>query len=143
MVDNIIEEGTKIKEKNMEPKKRGIKKILDELYNVTDEDIDGLILGQKIEEEEERLKILKELVGYKSFEDYVNDHEKEFDRIDISDDFKMIIISESIYPEIDIRILKKIGIIVDHFGLTVYIVHREEEKREKEEEKREKRERTT
>ncbi len=114
----------------MEPKKRGIKKILDELYNVTDKDIDGLILGQKIEDEEEKLKILKELVGYKSFEDYVNDHEKEFEKVDISDDFKMIIISESVYPEIDLDILKKMGIIVDHFGLTVYIIRKEEIKEE-------------
>ena len=45
---------------------------------------------QKIEDEEEKLKILKELVGYKSFEDYVDDHEKEFEKIDISDDFKTI-----------------------------------------------------
>lgn len=112
----------------MEPPKKPIKKLLDEIYGVIDEEIDGIILGQKIEEEEEKLKILKELVGYKSFEDYVNDHEKEFEKIDISDDFKMIIISESIYPEIDINILKKMGIIVDHFGLGVYIVRKEEEK---------------
>ncbi len=122
----------------MEPKKRGIKKILDELYNVTDKDIDGLILGQKIEDEEEKLKILKELVGYKSFEDYVNDHEKEFEKVDISDDFKMIFISESIYPEIDLGILKKMGIIVDHFGLIVHIIRKEEEKEKEEDKKREK-----
>lgn len=116
----------------MEPTKKPIKKLLDELYGVTDEDIDAMILGQKIEDEEEKLKILKELVGYKSFEDYVNDpsHEKEFEKVDISDDFKMIIISENIYPEIDIGILKKMGIIVDHFGLTVYIVRKEETKEE-------------
>ena len=110
--------------------KKSIKKLLDEIYGVTDEEIDSIILGQKIEDEEEKLKILKELVGYKSFEDYVNDHdhEKEFEKVDISDDFKMIIISENIYPEIDLRILKKMGIIVDHFGLTVYIVRKVEEK---------------
>lgn len=131
----------------MEPKKRSIKEILDELYNVTDEDIDGIILGQKIEDEEEKLKILKKLVGYKSFEDYVNDHDhdKEFEKIDISDDFKMIIISESVYPEIDINILKKMGIIVDHFGLTVYIIRKEDIKEEGEikEKKEEEEDRTT
>lgn len=112
-------------------KKKSIKEELDGLYGVTDEEIDSIILGQRIEDEEEKLKILKELVGYKSFEDYVNDHEKEFEKVDISDDFKMIIISESVYPEIDLNILKKMGIIVDHFGLTVYIVRKEEEKKEK------------
>ncbi len=106
---------------DMKRSKKSIKEELDKLYGVTDEEIDGIILGQRIEDEEEKLKILKELVGYKSFEDYVNDHEKEFGNVDISDDFKMIIISESVYPEIDIGILKKMGIIVDHFGLTVYI----------------------
>ena len=115
----------------MKSPKKSIKKLLDELYEVTDEEINGIILGQRIEDEEGKLKILKELVGYKSFEDYVNDHEKEFEKVDISDDFKMIIISESVYPEIDIGILKKMGIIVDHFGLTVYIVMKEEEKKEK------------
>jgi putative ribosome biogenesis GTPase RsgA len=117
----------------MEPKKC-IMKILDELYNITDEEIDGIILGQKIEDEEDKLKILKELVGYRSFEDYVNGHEKEFEKVDISDDFKMIFISESIYPEIDLSILKKMGIIVDHFGLTVYILKKEEDLKEKKEE---------
>ena len=112
-------------------KKKSIKEELDKLYGVTNEEINGIILGQKIEEEEEKLKIIKELVGYKSFEDYVNDHEKEFEKIDISDDFKMIIISESIYPEIDLDILKKMGIIVDHFGLTVYITRKEEDIKEK------------
>jgi len=111
-------------------KKKSIKEELDKLYGVTNEEIDSIVLGQKIEEEEDKIKILKELVGYKSFEDYVNDHEKEFEKVDISDDFKMIIISESVYPEIDIGILKKMGIIVDHFGLTVYIIRKEEIKEE-------------
>lgn len=111
-------------------KKKSIKEELDKLYGVTDEDIDKIVLDQKIEDEEDKIKILKELVGYKSFEDYVNDHEKEFEKVDISDDFKMIIISESVYPEIDIGILKKMGIIVDHFGLTVYIIRKEEIKEE-------------
>jgi len=109
----------------MKRPKKSIKEELDELYGVTDEEIDGIILGQRIEDEEEKLKILKELVIYKSFEDYVNDHEKEFEKVDITDDFKMIIIDESVYPEIDINILKKMGIIVDHFGLTVYITRKE------------------
>ncbi len=112
-------------------KKKSIKEELDKLYGVTDEEIDGIILGQRIEDEEDKLKILKELVGYKSFEDYVNGHEKEFEKVDISDDFKMIFISESIYPEIDLSTLKKMGVIVDHFGLIVHIIRKEEEKREK------------
>lgn len=111
--------------------KKSIKEELDKLYEVTDEEIDTIILEQKIEEEEEKLKILKELVGYKSFEDYVNDHEKEFEKVDISDDFKMIIIPEGIYPEIDLNVLKKMGIIIDHFGLTVYIIRKEEDIKEK------------
>jgi putative ribosome biogenesis GTPase RsgA len=118
-------------------KKKSIKEELDKLYGVTDEEINGIILGQRIEDEEDKLKILKELVGYKSFEDYVNDHEKEFEKVDISDDFKMIIIYESVYPEIDLGILKKMGIIVDHYGLTVYIIRKEPKEEDK------KRERTT
>ncbi len=105
----------------MEQPKKPIKKLLDELYNVTDDELDGLILGQKIEEEEEKIKILKELAKYGSFEDYVKDHEKEFEKVDISDDFKMVMIAEDIYPGIDLGILKKIGIIVDHFGIMVCI----------------------
>lgn len=103
------------------PSKKPIKKLLDELYGVTDEEIDKIILGQKIEDEEERVKILKELVGYKSFEDYVKDHEKEFGDIDISDDFKMVIIPGDKYPDIDFDIIKRIGIVVDHFGVLVFI----------------------
>lgn len=118
-------------------KKKSIKEELDELYGVTDEEIDSVILGQKIEDEEEKLKILKELVGYKSFEDYVNDHEKEFENVDISDDFKIVFISESIYPDIDIRILKKMGIIVDHFGLFVHIIRKEEDRIEEKNEEKE------
>jgi len=105
----------------MEPPKKPIKKLLDELYNVTDEDIDQIILGQKIEDEEEKVKILKELVGYKSFEDYVKDHEKEFDMIEITDDFKMIIIPGEKYPDISLDLIKKMGIIADHFSIFIYI----------------------
>lgn len=101
-------------------KKKSIKEELDEMHGVTDEEIDKIILEQKIEYEEEKLKILKELVGYKSFEDYVNDHDKEFEMVDISDDFKMIIIPDNVYPNIDLNILKKMGIIADHFGLLIY-----------------------
>ena len=120
----------------MEQPKKSIKKLLDEIYEVTDEEIDSIVLGQKIEDEEDKLKILKELLGYKSFEDYANDHEKEFEKVDISDDFKMIIISESIYPDIDLNILKKMGMIVDHFGLTVYIIRKEDIKEEEKEDKK-------
>jgi hypothetical protein len=112
----------------MESKKKSIKKLLDEIYNVTEEELDGLILGQKIEEEELKIKVLKELVNYKSFEDYIKDHEKEFEMIDISDDFKMIMISDDVYPEIDLDMLKKMGVIVDHFGLMVYISSVKEKK---------------
>ena len=103
-----------------------IKKILDELYGVTDEDIRKLILEQKIEEEEEKVKILKELIRYKSFEDYARDHEKEFEMVDINDDFSAIIISDDRYEYIDLGLLKKIGIIADHFGLMIHIVHQKD-----------------
>lgn len=109
----------------IEKKKKSIKETLDELYKVTDEEIDRIILEQKIEDEEEKIKILKELMGYMSFEDYVNDHEKEFEKMDISDDFKMIMISESIYPQIDLNLLKKMSVIIDHFGLLTYIIKEE------------------
>ena len=99
----------------------GIKEELDKLYNVTDEDIDQIILGQVIEDEEEKLKILKEIREYKSFEDYVKNHEKDFDTVDITDDFKMIFISSKDYPNIHLDLLKKIGIIADHYGIFIYI----------------------
>ena len=110
------------------PSKKPIKKLLDELYGVTDEEIDKLILGQKIEDEEEKVNILKELVGYKSFGDYVKDHEKEFERMDISDDFKMIIIPGDKYPDISLDLIKRLGIVADHFGIFIYIEPLEKEK---------------
>ncbi len=99
----------------------GIKDELDKLYNVTDEEIDQIILDQKIEDEEERLKVLKELKKYKSFEDYVNAHEKDFDMVEITDDFTMIIISGDVYPTIPLDIIKKVGIIADHYGIFVNV----------------------
>lgn len=103
-----------------------IKKILDEMYGVTDEDIHRMILDQKIEEEEEKLKTLKELVRYKSFEDYVRDHEKEFEIINVNDDCNAIIISDEEYPNISLDLLKRMGIIADHFGLMIHIVHQKD-----------------
>jgi hypothetical protein len=99
----------------------GIKEELDKLYNVTDEEIDKIILDQYIEDEEEKLNILKEIRKYKSFEDYVNDHEKDFDMVEITDDFKMIIISSKAYPNIHLDIIKKIGIVANHYGIFIYI----------------------
>lgn len=103
-----------------------IKKILDEMYGITDEDIRKMILDQKIEEEENKIKTLKELIKYRSFEDYVSGHEKEFESVDINDDFNAIIISDDKYPDINLDLLKKIGIIADHFGLFVHIVHQKD-----------------
>ena len=103
-----------------------IKIILDEMYGVTEEDIRKIILEQQIEEEEEKIRILKKLIRYKSFEDYVKDHEKEFDVVEINDDFTAIIISDDRYPDIDLDLLKKIGIVADHFGLLVHIVHQKD-----------------
>lgn len=103
-----------------------IKKILDKMYGVSDEDIRKMILEQKIEEEEDKIKILKELVKYKSFGDYVKDHEKEFEMVDINDDRNTIIISDDKYPNIDLDFLKKIGIIADHFELIIHVVHQKD-----------------
>lgn len=99
----------------------GIKEELDKLYNVTDEEIDQIILDQKIEDEEERLKVLKELRKYKSFDDYVNAHEKDFDMVEITDDFTMIIISGDVYPNIPLDSIKKIGTIADHYGIFINV----------------------
>lgn len=112
----------------------GIKKDLDKLFGVTDEEIDKIILEQQIEDEEKKVKILKELVGYKSFEDYVNDHEEEFDSVEITDDFKMIIISRDKYPDIELDKIKKIGIIGNHFGIFIYVEPVKEKGVEKEKE---------
>lgn len=103
-----------------------IKKFADEVYGVTDEDIRNIILEQKIEEEENKVNILKELIRYKSFEEYIRDHEKEFEMVDISDDFSSIIISDDVYEYINLDLLKKIGIITDRFGLFIHIVHQKD-----------------
>lgn len=99
----------------------GIKEDLDKLHGVTDEEIDKIILDQKIEDEEDKLEILKEIRKYKSFEDYVKDHEKDFDMVEITDDFKMIIISNTVYPNIHLDTIKKMGTIADHYGIFIYV----------------------
>ncbi len=113
----------------------GIKKDLDKIFGVTEEEIDQIILGQEIEDEEKKIKILKELVGYKSFEDYVNDHEEEFDDVEITDDFKMIIFSGEKYPDISLDKIKKIRIIADHFGIYRYVEPLEDKDKDKEKDK--------
>lgn len=103
--------------------KIGIKQQLDKTYGVTEEEIDRIIFEQKIEDVQERANILKELVGYKSFEDYVKtpDHKKEFEDIIIGDDFKTIVISNDKYPRINLPTLKKIGMVAEHFGVLIFI----------------------
>jgi len=99
----------------------GIKEDLDKLYGVTDEEIDKIILEQKIQDEEEKIEVFKELRKYDSFEGYVKCHEKDFDMVEITDDFKMIIITNAVYPDINIEELKKMGLIADHYGIIIYI----------------------
>jgi hypothetical protein len=99
----------------------GIKEDLDKLHGVTDEEIDQIILDQKIEDEEKKLEILKEIRKFKSFEDYVNDHEKDFDMVDITDDFKQIIISYTVYQSMHLDMVKKMGVVADHYGIFVRI----------------------
>lgn len=100
-----------------------IKQQLDQMYGVTEEEINRLILERKIDDEQERLKVLIELQKYKSLEDYVKDekHKQEFEGMDVSTDFSTITIADDKYPRINLPILKKIGIIVDHFDLIVYL----------------------
>ena len=102
-------------------KKEAIREQLDNMYGVTYEEIDKIILEQKIEDEKDRLNTLTELINYKSFENYVKDHPKEFEGINISDDFKIITVLDKNYPRINLPILKKIGIVTDHFGVLIYI----------------------
>jgi len=99
----------------------GIKEDLDKLYNVTDEEIDKIILDQEIEDGEKKLEILKEMKKYNSFEDYVKVHEKDFDMVDISDDFTTIFISGEVYPTIHLDNIKKIGTIANHYGIFVQV----------------------
>ncbi len=99
----------------------GIKEDLDRLYDVSDEEIDKIILEQKIDEEEIKLDILKEMIKYKSFENYVKDHEKDFDMMEITDDFKMIIIPREKYPNISLDMIKKVGVVADHYGIFIYV----------------------
>lgn len=121
------------KPKEMKPK--GIKQELDKMYGVTEEEIDKLILEQKIEDEEDRVKALKEIQKCSSFEDYVKTHDKEFEGICVSEDCQSISISAETYPRIQLPLLKKIGIVTQHFNIPVYIEpsgKKIERKREKE-----------
>lgn len=88
---------------------------------MTEEEINKIILEQKIEDEQERINTLKELVNYKSFEYYVKDHKKEFEGIEISDDFNVVNIDDKIYPKINLPLLKKIGVIANHYGILIYV----------------------
>lgn len=98
-----------------------IKQQLDQVYGVTEEEINKLILERKIEDEQERLKVLLELQKYKSFADYIKEHMQEFEGIDISPDLISVTIADDKYPRINLPILKKLGIVADHFGILVYI----------------------
>ena len=99
----------------------GIKEDLDKLYGVTDEEIDQIIFDQNIEDEEKKLEILKEMRNFKSFEDYVSGHEKDFDMVDITDDFKQIMISGTVYQNMHLDMVKKMGVVADHYGIFIRI----------------------
>ncbi len=99
----------------------GIKEGLDKLHNVTEEEIDQIILDQKIEDGENELGILKEIRKFKSFEDYVSGHEKDFDIVDITDDFEQIIISGDAYQSMSVETIKMIGIVANHYGIFVRV----------------------
>ncbi len=99
----------------------GINEDLSKLHSVTEEEIDQIILDQKIEDEENKLGILKEIRKFKSFEDYVGGHEKDFDMVDITDDFKQIIILGDTYQSMNLETIKMIGIVADHYGIFVRV----------------------
>lgn len=103
------------------PEVISLKEQINKLFGVTEEEINKLILEQKIEDEEERIKTLKELTIYKSFKEYVAAHEKEFELLEIGDNFQSITILDEKYPRINLPILKKIGIVAKHFGVLIYI----------------------
>lgn len=91
------------------------------MFGVTEEEINKIILGKTIEDSQERVNVLKELAGFRSLEEYVKAHEKEFEGIDVSHDYKLITILDEKYPRINLPILKKVGIVTNHFGALVYI----------------------
>lgn len=119
-----------IKTKEKVEKSEPIKQQLDKLFGVTEEEINKLILEQRIEEEQDRINILKELAGYKSFEEYVKGHQKEFEGIHVGDDFKSITIDNDVYPRINLPILKRIGIVIAHFRILAYMKPSKDEKKE-------------
>jgi DNA end-binding protein Ku len=121
IVETKIEEIPILKIPEPAEKKIGIKQELDKMYGVTEEEINKLILEQKIEEEQERLITLKEIADYKTFEDYVKSHKEELEGIEIGEDFKSITISDDTYPRIKLPILKKIGIVANNYGILIYI----------------------
>ena len=100
-----------------------VKQQADKAYGVTEEEINKIILEQAIEITQEKIYIIKELTGYKSFEEYVKDekHKQEFDGIVVSPDFAAITIEDDKYPRINLQILKKIGIVADHFGMLIFL----------------------
>lgn len=98
-----------------------VKQQVDKMYGVTEEEINKIIFGEKIEETQERVNILKELAGYKSLEEYVKGHTSEFEGIEVGYDNKLITISDDKYPRINLPVLKKIGIVADHFGVLIYL----------------------
>jgi DNA end-binding protein Ku len=97
------------------------KKELDKAYGITEEEINKTILEQSIEETQERINILKELKSFKSFEEYVKSHKDEIEGIEVGQDFRSITIEDDKYPRIKLPILKKIGIVAEHFGVLIYI----------------------
>ncbi len=98
-----------------------VKQQVDKIYGVTEEEINKIIFGEKIEKTQERINILKELAGYKSLEEYVKGHTSEFEGIEVGYDNKLITISDDKYPRINLPVLKKIGLVADHFGVLIYI----------------------
>jgi DNA end-binding protein Ku len=103
------------------PAKEGIKEQLDKIYGITEEEINKILLEQQIEDGQDTINTLKELRKYNSFKDYVKDHNKEFEYIEIGEDFKTITILDKNYPRINIPILKKIGMVAKHFDILIYI----------------------
>lgn len=111
----------KIETKEIKEAELPIKQQADQLYGVTEEEINNVILEEAIKESQEKVNTLKELLGYKSFEEYVKTHPKEFEGIYISPDFGSISIEDDKYPRINLPILKKIGIVADRFGILIYL----------------------
>lgn len=101
--------------------KKGIKKILDEMYGLTPENYDASIAEStrisRIIDLEETVEILKEVFIWKSFKEWWDKYPIE--GVIVYWDTKEIVIPTKVEIELSLYKLKKLGIFAAEFGFFV------------------------